>query len=70
MVQRVGDNPKILAAAMATTDVRLTRLADEGRLATDVKFARGSLLALSKGVTALWAQGTSKTEIEAVDAFF
>jgi hypothetical protein len=55
MVQRVGDNPKILAAAMATTDARLTRLADEGRLATDVKFARRSLLALSNGVTALWA---------------
>jgi len=34
MVQRVGDNPKILAAAMTTTDARLTRLADEGRLAT------------------------------------
>jgi len=69
MVQRVGNNPKILAAAMGTTDARLTRLADEGRLATDVKFARRSLLALSNGVTALWAQGASKTEIEAVGRF-
>jgi AcrR family transcriptional regulator len=69
MVQRVGDNPKILAAAMATTDARLTRLADEGRLVTDVEFARRSLLALSNGVTALWAQGASKAEVEAVGRF-
>jgi hypothetical protein len=69
IVQRVGDNPKILAAAMATTDARLTRLAAEGRLATDVEFARRSLMALSNGVTALWAQGASKTEIKAVGRF-
>jgi AcrR family transcriptional regulator len=43
MVQHVGDNPQIVAAAMATTDARLIRLADEGRLATDVEFARHSL---------------------------
>jgi len=32
MVQRIGIYPKILAAAVATTDARLTRLADKGRL--------------------------------------
>lgn len=69
MVRRFGDNPTILAAAMATTDARLTRLAAEGRLATDVEFARRSLLALSNGVTALWAQGGSKREIKAVGRF-
>ena len=69
MVQRVGDNPRILDAAMATTDARLIRLADEGRLATDVAFARRSLLALSNGVTALWAQGASKAEVKAVGRF-
>jgi AcrR family transcriptional regulator len=69
MVQRVGDNPQILDAAFARTDARLIRLANEGRLATDVQFARRSLLALSNGVTALWAQGASKTEIEAVGRF-
>jgi AcrR family transcriptional regulator len=69
MVRRFGDNPTIMAAAMATTDARLTRLAAEGRLATDVEFARRSLLALSNGVTALWAQGVSKTEIKAVGRF-
>src|SRR5580692_1050090 len=69
MVQRVGDNPTILAAAMATTDARLTRLAAEGRLATDVEFARRSLLALSNGVTALRRQGASDAEVKAVGRF-
>ena len=69
MVQRVGDNPQILDAAMARTDARLIRLANEGRLATDVPFARKSLLALSHGVTALWTQGASKAEVEAVGRF-
>jgi AcrR family transcriptional regulator len=69
MVQRVGDNPQILDAAMARTNARLNRLADEGRLGTDVKFARQSLLALSNGVTALWTQGASKAEVEAVGRF-
>ena len=69
MVQRVGDKPQILDLAMARTDARLSRLADEGRLATDVKFARRSLLALSNGVTALWTQGASKAEVEAVGRF-
>src|SRR5580700_9027631 len=32
MVQRVGDNPQILDAAMERTDARLVRLANEGRL--------------------------------------
>jgi hypothetical protein len=54
---------------VARTDARLSRLADEGRLATDVKFARRSLLALSNGVTALWTQGASKAEVEAVGHF-
>jgi AcrR family transcriptional regulator len=69
MVRRFGDNPTILAAVMATTDALLTRLAAEGRLATDVEFARRSLLALSNGVTALWAQGVSKKETKAVGRF-
>jgi AcrR family transcriptional regulator len=69
MVRRFGDNPKILAAIMATTDARLTRLAAKGRLVTDVEFARRSLLALSNGVTALWAQGVSKKEIKAIGRF-
>jgi AcrR family transcriptional regulator len=69
MVQRVGNKPQILDAAMARTDARLSRLADEGCLATDVKFARRSLLALSNGVTALWTQGASKAEVEAVGRF-
>jgi len=63
MVQRVGDNPQILDAAMATTDARLIRLADEKRLTTDVAFARQSLLALSLGVTALGRHGASKAEV-------
>ena len=58
-----------IPAQCAKSDVRLTRLADEGRLGTGVEFARRSLLALSNGVTALWAQGASKTEIEAVGRF-
>jgi hypothetical protein len=33
---------------VARTDARLSRLADEGCLATDVKFARRSLLALHR----------------------
>jgi AcrR family transcriptional regulator len=69
MVQRVGDNPTTLAAAMATTDARLTRLAAEGRLATDVEFARRSLLALANGVTALRRQGASNAEVKAVGRF-
>ena len=69
MVRRFGDNPAVLAAAMATTDARLTRLAAEDRLTTDVQFARRSLLALSNGVTALWAQGVSRTETKAVGRF-
>jgi AcrR family transcriptional regulator len=69
MVQRVGDNPQILDAALARTDARLIRLASEGRLTTDVQFARRSLLALSNGVTALWTQGASKAEVEAVGRF-
>jgi hypothetical protein len=55
---------------MAATDARLTQLAAEGRLATDVKFAGRSLPALSNSVPALWAQGVSKTEIKVVGAFF
>jgi AcrR family transcriptional regulator len=69
MVQRVGDNPQILDAAMATTNARLIRLADERRLTTDVAFARQSLLALSLGVTALGRHGASKAEVKAVGRF-
>ena len=69
MVQRVGDNPQILDAALERTDARLIRLAKEGRLTTDVPFARRSLLALSNGVTALWTQGASKAEVEEVGLF-
>jgi hypothetical protein len=64
MVQRVGDNPQILDAAMARTNARLIRLANEGPLATDVQFARRLLMALSNGVTTLWTQGASKAEVE------
>jgi hypothetical protein len=69
MVQRVGDNAQILDAAMATTNGRLIRLADEKRLTTDVAFARQSLLALSLGVTALSRHSTSKEEVNAVGRF-
>jgi hypothetical protein len=69
MVQRVGDNPQIVDAAMATTDGRLIRLADEKRLTTDVAFARQSLLALSLGVTALVRHGAPKAEVKAVGRF-
>src|SRR5580692_1485989 len=69
MVQRVGDKPQILDAVMERTDARLIRLANEGRLTTDVPFARRSLLALSNGVTALWTQGASKAEVEAAGLF-
>jgi AcrR family transcriptional regulator len=69
MVQRVGENPQILDAAMATTNARLIRLADEKRLTTDVAFARQSLLALSLGVTALGRHGASKAEVKAVGRF-
>ena len=69
MVQRVGDNPQILDAVMATTHARLIRLADEGRLTTDVQFARQSLLALSQGVSALERQGASNAEVKAVGRF-
>lgn len=66
ITQRVGDNPQILDAAMATTTARLARLASEDRLVTDVAVARRCLLALSTGVTALWTQGASKAEVETV----
>jgi AcrR family transcriptional regulator len=69
MVQRVGDNSQILDAAMATTNDRLIRLADEKRLTTDVAFARQSLLALSLGVTALTRHSTSKAAVKAVGRF-
>jgi AcrR family transcriptional regulator len=69
MVQRVGENPQILDAVMATTNARLIRLADEKRLTTDVPFARQSLLALSLGVTALGRQGVSKAKVKAVGRF-
>lgn len=69
IVQRVGDNPQIIDAVMATTDERLARLANEGRLSTDVAFARSAMLALANGVTALWAQGASKLEVEEVGRF-
>jgi len=69
MVQRVGDNPQILDAAMATTDARLIRMANQKRLTTDVAFARQSLLALSLGVTTLGRHGASKAEVEAVGRF-
>jgi AcrR family transcriptional regulator len=69
MVQRVGDNPQILDAAMATTDARLVRLAHAKRLTTDVAFARQSLLALSLGVTALGRHGASKAEVKAIGRF-
>ncbi len=69
MVQRVGDNSQILDAAMATTNARLIRLADEKRLTADVAFARQSLLALSLGVTALTRHSTSKEEVKAVGRF-
>jgi len=66
ITQRVGDNPQILDAAMATTTARLARLASEDRLVTDVALACRCLLALSTGVTALWTQGASKVEVETV----
>jgi hypothetical protein len=69
MLQRVGDNPQIVDAAMARTNARLIRLADEKRLTTDVAFARQSLLALSHGVTALVRQSASKAEVKAVGRF-
>jgi len=69
MVQQVGDNPKVLDAAMATTDVRLARLADEGRLSADTTFAHNALLAIANGVTALAAQGIPYAEVERVGRF-
>jgi AcrR family transcriptional regulator len=69
IVQRVGDNPQILDKAMATTKARLVRLANQGRLVKSVEFASRSLLALSNGVTALWTQGATRAEVEAVGSF-
>lgn len=69
LVRQLGDNPKAVAAVMATTDARLARLANEGRLRTDVAFAHSALLALANGVTSLWAQGISRREIEEVGHF-
>jgi hypothetical protein len=69
IVQRVGDNPQIVDATMVTTVERLTRLANEGRLRTDIAFARSAMLALANGVTALLAQGASKLEVEEVGRF-
>lgn len=69
ITQRFGKNREILAAVMAKTDGRLTRLADQGRLATDVDFGSRALLALSNGVTALWTQGASQSQIKAVGNF-
>ncbi len=66
ITQRVGDNPQILDAAMATTAACLARLASEDRLVTDVASACQCLLALSTGVTALWTQGASKVEVQTV----
>jgi AcrR family transcriptional regulator len=69
IVQRVGDNPQILDKAMATTQARLVRLANQGRLIKSVKFASHSLLALSNGVTVLRTQGATRAEVEAVGHF-
>ena len=69
MVQRVGDNPQVIEAAMASTNVRLTRLAEQGRLRTEVVFARRAMMALSNGVTSLCAQGASNLEVQEVGRF-
>jgi AcrR family transcriptional regulator len=69
LVHRVGDNPEILDAAMATTEARLKRLAAQGRLSTDVPFARRSLLALANGVAGLATQGVPIAEVESIGAF-
>ena len=69
LVHRVGDNPEILDAAMATTEARLKRLVAQGRLSTDVPFARRSLLALANGVAGLATQGVPTAEVEAIGAF-
>lgn len=69
MVQRLGDNPQVIEAAMATTDQRLARLAEAGRLRTDIAFARRTMLALSNGVTSLCAQGASDLEVREVGRF-
>ena len=69
MVQRLGDNPRLLSAAMARTDARLARLAVQGRLATDLGFARSALLLVSTGVGALSTQGRTRSEAEQVAGF-
>ncbi len=69
MVQRLGENPQLLSAAMATTDARLERLADEGRLVTDLSFARSALLVVSTGVGALSTQTMPRAEAEQVARF-
>lgn len=69
MVQRLGDNPQVIEAAMATTDQRLARLAEAGRLRTEIAFARRAMLALSNGVTSLCAHGASDLEVQEVGRF-
>ena len=58
-----------LIAVMATTDQRLARLAEAGRLRTEVAFARRAMLALSNGVTSLCAHGASDLEVQDVGRF-
>jgi hypothetical protein len=58
------------STAIATTDARLIRLADEKRLMIDVAFARQSLLALSLGVTTLGRAWCLEGGVKAVGRFF
>ena len=69
MIQRAGDNQKLVDAAMAKTDARLARLAAEGRLKTEVRFARSVLMAVANGVTTLATQGIARRDIEDVAWF-
>lgn len=69
MMQRAGENQKLVDAAMATTDCRLARLEAEGRLKTSVEFARTALMAVANGVTALTSQGVARQDVEKVGRF-
>ena len=69
MIQRLSDNPQLLSAAMATTDARLVRLAHDGRLVTDLGFARSALLVVSTGVGALSTHEGNRSDAEQVARF-
>ena len=69
MIQRAANNQSLVDAAMAKTDSRLARLATEGRLKTDIRFARSVLMAVANGVTTLALQGVARRDIEEVGRF-